>query len=73
MSNYDQRLKEAVDKAFNKGFESKRDEIKEMGWVSARNKFNADYPPGKPLPEDMSAEGRAFAFGEYEAIDRYAE
>ena len=59
--------------AHGKGFDDKAQEIQETGKRSAVDKFNADYPPGKSLPNNMSEQGRWYAFGEWDAISHYTE
>lgn len=53
---------------FYKGYESKRQEIKEMGWEAARDKLNLEYPPGQKW--NGSVQGLEFAQGEFEALSK---
>ena len=56
--------------AFHKGLESKRQEIQEMGFVAARDKFNMDNPAG--VKWNGTEEGLQFALGEFEALEQAA-
>ena len=60
---------EEAEHAFNSGYDSKVVEIKEMGWEAARNKLNAEVPPGQKVP--MSSLGRWFFTGEADALMAY--
>jgi hypothetical protein len=51
---------------FYKGYESKLNEIKEMGWEASRDKFNLEYPSGQKW--NGSIQGLEFAQGEFKAI-----
>lgn len=55
------------EQAFWNGYESKMEEIKEMGWSAARDKFNLDYPPGQPW--SGSPLGLEFTKGEFAALN----
>lgn len=52
--------------AFHDGYEMKSEEIAAIGWIAARDAFNTSNPPGQPWTG--SAEGLAFAQGEYQAL-----
>jgi hypothetical protein len=52
--------------AFYAGQESKAAEIQGMGFEAARDKFNAENPPGEK--SNLSAEGKEFAAGEFYAL-----
>lgn len=54
-------------KAFDDGFSAKWAEIKEMGFSSARDKFNTDCPVG--VKWTGSAEGLQYANGEMAALE----
>lgn len=56
--------------AFHKGLESKRVEIREMGFEAARDKFNLDNPAGQRWTG--TADGLQFALGEFEALTEAA-
>jgi len=53
--------------AFHKGLESKREEIQEMGFFAARDKFNMDNPAG--VKWTGTEQGLQFALGEMEALE----
>lgn len=57
---------ENAKQAFYSGLEHKTREIKEMGFVAARDKLNVDYPLGQPW--NGSEDGRHFMLGECEAL-----
>jgi len=51
--------------AFNAGYEAKLEEIREMGWIAARDKFNLDNPVGHVYG---SLASYYYASGEIEAF-----
>lgn len=55
--------------AFYAGYESKVAEIHQIGWISARDKFNLEQPPG--MKWSGSADGLAYAQGEFQALSDY--
>jgi len=57
--------------AFHKGLESKRAEIREMGFEAARDKFNLDNPAGQKW--SGTTDGLQFALGEFEALTNAAK
>lgn len=52
--------------AFNAGYEAKAAEIRETGFEAARDKFNADVPPGRPWTGSLA--GYHYAKGEAAAL-----
>ncbi len=54
--------------AFSNGYESKLLEIRQMGWIAARDKFNLDNPVGET---GQSLRGYYHASGELEALCDY--
>ena len=54
---------------FYKGYEAKTQEIKKMGWESARDKFNLEYPSGQKWTGTI--QGLEYAQGEFEAIVKH--
>ncbi len=54
-------------KAFEAGFSSKAQEIQDMGFAAARDKFNTDVPVG--VKWQGSAEGLEYAKGENAALE----
>ena len=59
-------------KAFQKGIESKQQEIAEMGWEAARDKFNLEHPPGESFTWE-TFEAECFSHGEYKALSKEIE
>ena len=51
--------------AYQKGYDAKSTEVREMGWVAARDKFMLDVPPGVPITD---AQAYFYARGENEAL-----
>lgn len=58
-------FKEQYQDVFVKGIESKKEEIKEMGWTAARDKFNLDNPREQ---NNRSMDAIYFSKGEMEAL-----
>ena len=54
-------------KAFDDGFQAKKEEIAEMGFAAARDKFNIDCPVG--VKWSGSAEGLQYSNGEMAALE----
>lgn len=63
-------MKTFKSEAFHKGLESKRVEIREMGFAAARDKFNQENPAGRKW--QGTTEGLQFALGEFEALTKAA-
>jgi hypothetical protein len=52
---------------YMKGYEAKAQEIRDMGWQAARDKFNLDYPIGRgKSPKTLGA--YYYASGEIDAL-----
>lgn len=56
--------------AFHRGFEAKQQEINEMGFEAARDKFNLDCPVG--VKWEGSAQGLEYSKGEMAALEKAA-
>jgi hypothetical protein len=48
-----------------KGFEAKTEEIKQMGFTAARDKFNLEHPIGC---KHETADGHWYSHGEFDAL-----
>lgn len=53
--------------AFDAGFTAKQEEIRDMGFAAARDKFNIDCPVG--VKWEGSAEGLEYSKGEMAALE----
>jgi len=71
--NHRQFASASAQKAFEKGFQTKAEEINEIGWNAARDKFNMENPAPRHTPKDATPEGEAYLQGENEAILYYME
>ena len=54
--------------AWHNGYNSKAEEIKQMGWIASRDKFNSENPPGQKW--SGSYDGLCFATGEFAALEK---
>lgn len=67
----ERRLNKEQQEAFVRGYQAKLEEVKSIGWVAARDKYNLGYPH---KVNSYSLNGYAYACGEHEALlDSYKQ
>ncbi|HTH09915.1 MAG TPA: hypothetical protein VMA55_10135 [Acidovorax sp.] len=54
---------------YHQGYDNKVVEIRQIGWIAARDEFNRANPPGQRWTG--SADGLAYAQGEFQALSDY--
>jgi hypothetical protein len=58
----DRKLNKQQQEAYINGWEAMTEEVKQLGWVAARDKFNLDNPP-LDLKRNLTLNGYAYACG----------
>lgn len=54
--------------AWHNGYNAKIEEIKEMGWIASRDKFNTENPPAQKWTG--SSDGLCYSIGEFAALEK---